>query len=283
MTILHRGNAYAEALSRRALFLACEIGLAAVVVSTVLAWFASQVNAADIGPSELTIKAPGAAAISTIGPPPALPSNIAPPGVQHAFQPFAGNTVPRNAPVVQLAQPIGAGVGVARAVRQSNQEPLPPGSQDEYLRGTGVPPIGSLTINTLPNIAGRTPAMVDRIPSMETQLGSHEYHRDWLNYSYRWDAPGFYNKPLYFEQVNLERYGYNWGAFQPFVSGAQFFVKVPLLPYMMTVHPPCEHVYALGYYRPGSCAPYQINWPEVRLDAAIVEGAFITGLVFLIP
>ena len=60
-------------------------------------------------------------------------------------------------------------------------------------------------------------------------------------------------------------------------------MKVPLLPYMMTVHCPCERVYSLCYYRPGSRVPYQINWPDVRLDASIVEGAFITGLVFLIP
>jgi hypothetical protein len=60
-------------------------------------------------------------------------------------------------------------------------------------------------------------------------------------------------------------------------------VKIPLLPYMMTVHCPNEPIYSLGYYRPGSRAPYQINWPDVRLDATLVETAFITGLIFLIP
>jgi hypothetical protein len=180
-----------------------------------------------------------------------------------------------------MAQPIGSGTQGRKVAWQANQEPIPPGGS-EYTRGTGVPPIGSLTINTLP-ATGRLPEMVDRIQSMEAQLGSHEYHREWLNYSYFWEAPAFYNRPLYFQEVNLERYGYNWGIFQPVVSGAWFYVKIPLLPYMMTVHPPCECSYSLGYYRPGSCVPYQINWPEVRLDAALVEAGFITGLCFLIP
>ncbi|HEY2839347.1 MAG TPA: hypothetical protein VGJ26_09370 [Pirellulales bacterium] len=211
--------------------------------------------------------------------PPVAPSRV---GVLHAFQSLpAASGEARNAPVVRLAQPISAVEQIRMPVRQVKQESIPPGGT-EYGRGTGVPPIGSLTINTLPS-TGQLPEMFDRIESMEAQLGSHEFHRDWLNYSYFWEAPAFYNRPLYFQEVNLERYGYNWGVFQPFVSGAMFYVKIPLLPYMMTVHPPCECVYSLGYYRPGSCVPYQINWPEVRLDAAIVEGAFITGLCFLIP
>jgi hypothetical protein len=148
---------------------------------------------------------------------------------------------------------------------------------------TAIKPIGALTINILPS-AGQVPKETDPIRTLEQEFGSTEFRREPIDYVYHWESPAFFNRPLYFEQPNLERYGYTWGPLgQPFVSAAQFFVKIPLLPYMMTVHCPNEPIYSLGYYRPGSRAPYQINWPDVRLDATIVETAFITGLIFLIP
>lgn len=171
--------------------------------------------------------------------------------------------------------------------------PLPPVEAVEPQQGTpGVPapaygayairPIGTLDINITPK-EGQVPREEDPTRKLEQEFGATEFRREPLNYSYMWESPAFFNQPLYFEQPNLERYGYDWGLAQPWISAAQFYVKIPLLPYMMVVHPPRERVYSLGYYRPGSRAPYQFNWPEVRLDAAIVETAFITGLVFLIP
>jgi len=147
---------------------------------------------------------------------------------------------------------------------------------------TTVRPIGSLTINIVPP-TGQVPKETDQRGLLEREFGPTEYRREPLNTSYCWESPAFFNQPLYFEQPNLERYGYTWGPAQPFISAAQFWVKIPLLPYMMTVHCPDEPIYSLGYYRPGSRVPYQINWPEVRLDAITVETAFITGLCFLIP
>ncbi|HEY1599549.1 MAG TPA: hypothetical protein VGG64_08105 [Pirellulales bacterium] len=148
---------------------------------------------------------------------------------------------------------------------------------------TAITPIGALTINILPS-AGQVPKETNPIRTLEAEFGSTEFRREPIDYVYHWESPAFFNRPLYFEQPNLERYGYTWGPLgQPFVSAAQFFVKIPLLPYMMTVHCPNEPIYSLGYYRPGSRAPYQINWPDVRLDATLVETAFITGLIFLIP
>jgi len=267
---------------------AAVICVAAIVAASLLAGSGSRLCADELGHSQLIIKAPGLTPLSSpirqASPTPAQPTPPLPskPILAHEAQPAPPlETNVRSGPVVRMAQPVAAETKGHRVAWQANQEPVPPGGS-EYTRGTGVPPIGSLTINTLP-ATGRLPEMVDRIESMEAQLGSHEYHREWLNYSYFWEAPAFYNRPLYFQEVNLERYGYNWGIFQPVVSGAWFYVKIPLLPYMMTVHPPCECTYSLGYYRPGSCVPYQINWPEVRLDAALVEAGFITGLCFLIP
>lgn len=275
----HRGSASASA---GATLRTVQLCVLAIVAAAPLSAVGTLLRADEIAPSELTVKTPGliplhqpAAPVQRTAPTTQLSTPLLPPPVSE------GDLGLRNGPVVRLAQPI-TPVAPDRVVRrQSNQEPIPPGG-NEYTRGTGVPPIGTLTINTQPP-TGRLPEMVDRIASMESQLGSHEFHREWLNYSYFWEAPAFYNRPLYFQEVNLERYGYNWGVLQPVVSGAWFYVKIPLLPYMMTVHPPRECVYSLGYYRPGSCVPYQINWPEARLDAAIVEATFITGLCFLIP
>jgi hypothetical protein len=156
--------------------------------------------------------------------------------------------------------------------------PVAPPSYGDY----GIRPIGSLTINIQPK-EGQVPRETDPTAALEREFGATEFERTPLNYSYYWESPAFFNQPLYFEQPNLERYGYNWGIAQSWISGAQFFVKIPLLPYMVMVHPPRERVYSLGYYRPGSRAPYQINWPEVRLDAITVETAYIVGLCFLIP
>lgn len=103
------------------------------------------------------------------------------------------------------------------------------------------------------------------------------------SYAYYWQASAFCHGPLYFEEVNLERYGYNCGLLQPAVSAAHFFCTLPALPYKMTVNPPGTCIYTLGHGRPGSYTPFQIHRPPLRWDAAVVEGAVVTGLVFLIP
>lgn len=94
----------------------------------------------------------------------------------------------------------------------------------------------------------------------ECDLGGGTYAgRNFCDTTYTWKASGLCHKPLYFEQPRVERYGHAVPApFQPLVSGAHFFVTVPLLPYKMILEPPLECVYTLGYYRPGSCAPYQV-------------------------
>jgi hypothetical protein len=84
------------------------------------------------------------------------------------------------------------------------------------------------------------------------------YGPEWQQNSYAWVAPTFHHKPLYFEQPNLERYGYGpRRAFQPLASGAHFFTSVGLFPYKVLTQHPYEKVYTLGNNRPGDCVPYQ--------------------------
>jgi len=108
--------------------------------------------------------------------------------------------------------------------------------------------------------------------------------RNWSPVTYMWKASGLCHKPLYFEQVQLERYGHDWGpVLQPFVSGAHFFGTIPILPYKMGLQTPNECDYALGYYRPGSCAPYMIEPLGFTWRAAAFQAGAVTGAAFAIP
>jgi hypothetical protein len=105
--------------------------------------------------------------------------------------------------------------------------------------------------------------------------------RNFARTCFSWKSPGTCHKPLYFEDVQLERYGHSWNpVVQPFMSAGHFFVSVPLLPYKMGLNPPNECMYTLGYYRPGSCAPYMIEPLPLSLRAAIYQGLGATGFAF---
>jgi hypothetical protein len=106
--------------------------------------------------------------------------------------------------------------------------------------------------------------------------------RAWCPVTFTWTAPATMNKPLYFDEVQLENYGHSWGPYvQPIVSGVHFFATIPLLPYAMGVSPPNECVYTLGYYRPGNCAPYMLDPFPVSVRGALLEAGFWTGGAFL--
>lgn len=113
---------------------------------------------------------------------------------------------------------------------------------------------------------------------------SSPQNRLWPMTNYAWKASGLCHKPLYFEEVALERYGHSTGPFsQPVVSGAHFFGSLLVLPYKMGMDPPGECKYALGYYRPGSCSPYIIPGIPLSARGAAAQGAFVTGLITLFP
>ena len=101
--------------------------------------------------------------------------------------------------------------------------------------------------------------------------------------TFTWKAAGYCHKPLYFEHWNLERYGHSHGWADPIISGAHFFATLPVLPYKMGVELPWECVYPLGYYRPGSCAPWTVPAVPISKRGLALEAATVTGLVFLLP
>ncbi|QDT00534.1 hypothetical protein [Adhaeretor mobilis] len=116
-------------------------------------------------------------------------------------------------------------------------------------------------------------------------LGSEVFApRSWPQITYMWKASGTCHKPLYFEQVQLERYGHSWGPYlQPIMSGAHFFGSVAVLPYKMGIRTPNECVYTLGYYRPGSCAPYMIDPVPFTWRAVFFQGMVAGGAAVALP
>ena len=84
--------------------------------------------------------------------------------------------------------------------------------------------------------------------------------------------------------MHLERYGHSTGPLtQPLVSGAHFFGSIAVLPYKMGLKTPGECVYALGYYRPGDCAPYLIDPIPFTWRAALFQAGGTVGAAAVLP
>ena len=145
-------------------------------------------------------------------------------------------------------------------------------------------PLDQLTIN-ISEPAGVTPRdyaadrPIERWPCDPTLAT-----RCWPMLTYQWAATCLCYQPLYFEEINLERYGYGCcGCLQSAASAAHFFGTVPILPYCMAVNCPGECNYVLGQYRPGSCAPWRTTCPGPNCRGGLAEAGTVVGLVLLIP
>ncbi|MCU0718082.1 MAG: hypothetical protein MUC83_00145 [Pirellula sp.] len=81
---------------------------------------------------------------------------------------------------------------------------------------------------------------------------------EWSPAGYAWQSPAFCYSPLYFEQINFERYGQ--GRSSPFAgasSAARFVGHTLILPISMLHNPPWCKECTLGHHRPGDCTPVQ--------------------------
>lgn len=84
------------------------------------------------------------------------------------------------------------------------------------------------------------------------------YLRQWPANHASWASPAFCYKPLYFEQINLERYGIGYSCpTNSLVSGGKFFADATLLPVKLFKNPPHSCECTLGHRRPGDCTPAQ--------------------------
>ena len=113
-----------------------------------------------------------------------------------------------------------------------------------------------------------------------TKLAARTYEPTTVAYK----ASGLCHKPLYFEEIQLERSGHEFGPIvQPAISTAHFFKNVAFLPYKMGIHPINECQYALGHYRPGNCAPWSIEPIPLSLRGAALQAKVITGAALVLP
>lgn len=106
--------------------------------------------------------------------------------------------------------------------------------------------------------------------------------RCWEPQTVTWYASNLCHKPLYFEHVQLERYGHSAGPIRgPLRATAHFFGSVLFFPYHTAINPPNECQYALGYYRPGNCAPWLVDPFPISLRGAVRQGAVVTAGFYL--
>ncbi|NNJ25429.1 hypothetical protein LzC2_14990 [Planctomycetes bacterium LzC2] len=127
---------------------------------------------------------------------------------------------------------------------------------------------------------GRASTRCPEVTPLSTDLYRH---RPVVPVTFRWAAPNSTYNPLYFQDVNLERYGHHHGVLQPAASVAKFGTQLIGLPYQMALDPPCKCETPLGYYRPGDCAPklhYQI---PLNAKAALVQAAAVSGVALILP
>ncbi len=182
-------------------------------------------------------------------------------------------TTPARKPVVTQTQYSGA-FSSAPIVQRLPQD------QDAYVDECPDP-------NEMPSIAD-VPYKVVPSPGKFPEncpLPDEEYNRKAPTpVTFTWKASSLCHKPLYFEDVQLERYGhYCHPLLQPVCSRVKFWLTIPCLPYLMGVNPPKECIYDLGYYRPGNCAPSMIEPIPISLRGGLLEAGAIVGLAAVIP
>ena len=122
------------------------------------------------------------------------------------------------------------------------------------------------------------------MPTECTFGDAHYEGRNWAPSTLTWKASALCHKPLFFEEVQLERYGHTAGPIkQPLLSGAHFFVNLLTIPYHAGINPPWECRYTLGYYRPGSCAPWLVPPIPLSVRGGLWQAGAIVGGIAIFP
>jgi hypothetical protein len=84
-------------------------------------------------------------------------------------------------------------------------------------------------------------------------------------------------QPLYFEEKNAERYGWEFGVWQPFISAGYFYKDLAFLPYNMGTTPPWSCVTNAGLCLPGDCVPYTFYVPPFSWRGVAAETGTLVG------
>ncbi len=97
------------------------------------------------------------------------------------------------------------------------------------------------------------------------------------------DANYVVHRRLYFEEINAERYGWDFGIVQPFLSAAAFYKDVFLFPAHYASHPSERYETSAGKCRPGDPTPYYLYPPEIDLWGYAAQTSAIVGAGFVFP
>jgi len=85
------------------------------------------------------------------------------------------------------------------------------------------------------------------------------------------------------EEVNSERYGWDLGFVQPFVSAGIFYKDVVTLPYTVGSFPFRCWDCNTGYCLPGDPVPYLLYPPEITVSGGILEAGTVVALFAIFP
>ncbi len=153
-------------------------------------------------------------------------------------------------------------------------------------------PLRAISTSTIDVGNGSTPKGVETkgprpiiaLPESGSDRLGNQPEMGWSWSVARWEAANTFSNPRYFEDRMLERHGHQrWGHLQPAVSGARFIGQLAMLPYLMSISPPCDCEYTLGYYRTGSCTPPMCQRPPWDRKAIVTESAAIATGILAFP
>jgi hypothetical protein len=88
---------------------------------------------------------------------------------------------------------------------------------------------------------------------------------------------------LYFEDKNSERYGWDLGFVQPFVSAGKFYLDVLLLPYHAGTDWRRHHECNSGYCLPGDPVPYRLYPHGLSATGAAAQVGAVIALLVIFP
>jgi hypothetical protein len=158
--------------------------------------------------------------------------------------------------------------------------PAPEFSLERVNAGQDIRPLRETTIDLRPTTA------VPENPAGNVYAGTVDLrHRmGWMASVETGHTASVQFHPLYFEEINLERYGYHFGCLQPAVSAVRFYGSLPLLPYKLADRPPCSYESNLAHPAAATAAPPVRCRPKrPNMKAAVFQAGVMAGAFLLIP
>lgn len=96
--------------------------------------------------------------------------------------------------------------------------------------------------------------------------------------------PGYVvHRRLFFEEKNSDRYGWDLGFAQPFVSAGVFYKDVLFWPSKLTSNLFERYDTSAGKCPPGSPVAYYLYPPNITLKGGLVQTAAVVGTIALMP